>query len=43
MMMRHGIDIGPGRALLSLAGEEWDEKIVRQMLDDVDAAAGMSC
>ena len=41
MQLRHGIDIGPGRAPLCFVGDDWDEDEVRRMCDEVDEAAGV--
>ena len=39
--LQHDIDIGPGRAPMCSAGQDWDESEVRRLVDEVNAAAGL--
>lgn len=41
MKLRHGVDIGPGRAPYCAVGQCWSDEQVNQMLTTVDEAAGV--
>lgn len=41
LQLRHGIDIGPGRAPYCAVGRKWDESEVMRLCDTIDVAAGL--